>query len=74
MEQASFPHASLSKTSIEDCSLPGADFMHAKLKGMDFTKAMISGAYFSLSNLKGVTFTPEQAVMLIKTIGVIIKE
>ena len=48
--------------------------MHAKLKGMDFTQSRISGAYFNLPDLKGVTFTPDQAVMLIKTIGVIVKE
>ena len=74
MEQAVFSGAALTKTALEDCNLTGADFMHARLKGMDFTQSQIGGAYFNIPDLKGVTFTPDQAVMLIKTLGIIVKE
>lgn len=74
MEQAVFSGAALTKTALEDCTLTGADFMHAKLKGMDFTRSQIGGAYFNVPDLKGVTFNPDQAVMLIKTLGILVKE
>jgi hypothetical protein len=41
---------------------------------MDFTSSNISGAYFALNELRGAVFSPEQAVMLIRTLGISVRE
>jgi uncharacterized protein YjbI with pentapeptide repeats len=58
--------------TLEHANLSGSNWMRTSLQGLDFTANTFETLLFSPDRLKGLTVTPEQGLLLVSSLGLII--
>lgn len=59
--------------TIEHCNLTGGNWMRTPLRGLDFTRNRFDKLLFSQDLLNGLTVTPEQGLLIVGSLGLIIE-
>lgn len=71
---SSFIQCGFKKTLFEHCSLVDSEFYNTSLDGMNFATSEIDGIGVTQDLLKGAIVSTDQALQLVKLLGLIVDE
>ena len=74
LQESDLLQADCSALAFEECNLQGVEFSGCKLAGIDLSSCNTDGARVGIEELRGATIDLRQALALVRTLGITVKD